>query len=168
MRRLSRIYPVEIPYRIAGILRSGAQSKGWFSATSVPAHAEDAQFGNPWVRSPASAASTVGDILCAADRLLSKGVIVFDMVVPIVNGSPQWNRDPKTGREIPRTFGLHIDFRHMAGDVDIKYLWELNRHLWWVTLAQAYAVSGQYKYLRALLRLLDNWLSECPYPLGPN
>lgn len=168
LRRLSRIYPVEIPYRIVGILRSGAQSKGLFSASSVPRRAANARFGNPWVHTPSTLASNTEYILQAADRLLSEGVDIFDVVIPIEDGALHWNRDPKTGREIPRTFGLHIDFRHMAGEVDIKYLWELNRHLWWVTLAQAYAVSGQYKYLGALLRLLDNWLSECPYPLGPN
>jgi hypothetical protein len=120
------------------------------------------------VQTPSTLASNSGNILQAADLLLSAGVDIFDVVVPVGDSAPRWNRDPKTGREILRTFGLHIDFRHMTGEMDIKYLWELNRHLWWVTLAQAYAVSGQYKYLAALLRLLDNWLSECPYPLGPN
>jgi hypothetical protein len=168
IRRLSRIYADEIPYRIVSILRSGAQSRGWFSASSIPSHIADARFGNPWVQIPMNDQTDIELIMQKADCLIFTGVGVFDSFVPFVNGVPDWNRDPKTGAEIPKTFGLHIDFRHIGGEIDIKYLWELNRHIWWVTLAQAYTVSGDLKYIKELARLIDSWVSECPYPLGSN
>ncbi|HVW64813.1 MAG TPA: alginate lyase family protein [Nitrosospira sp.] len=128
----------------------------------------DARYGKPWVRKPSTADIDIGSILQSADRMLAEGIEIFDVIVPMQNGVPDWHRDPKTGADLPKTFGLQIDFRHMPGGVDIKYFWELNRHLWWVVFAQAYAVSDDYKYLLALSRLLDSWLTQCPYPIGPN
>jgi hypothetical protein len=168
IRRLRRIYLVEIPYRIISILRTQALKRGWFDATRIPAYGANFQFGKPWVRTPIINQANTDLIIQEADFLLLKGVEIFNIIVPFVYGSPNWNRDPVTNIDIPINFGLHIDFRHLSGDVDVKYIWELNRHLWLVTLAQAYAVSGQSKYLDALSQHIDSWLSQCPYSLGPN
>ena len=37
-----------------------------------------------------------------------------------------------------------------------------------MTLAQAYAASGQAKYFHELAEQLDSWLVACPHRLGPN
>lgn len=150
------------------MLRAEAQNRGWFDASQVPARVSDARYGNPWVQVPETDQADVELIVQAADRMLTEGIEVFDTLVSLSDGALNWNRDPRTGVSIPKSFGLNIDFRHIAGEIDIKYLWELNRHVWWVTLAQAYAVSGDAKYLAVLSRFLNSWLSECPYPLGPN
>jgi len=168
MRRLSRITPAEVPYRVLGVLRGAAQGRGWFDASQPPAQAADARYGAPWVAAPAVTAAARAAIVAAAEQLLQQGLPVFDVLVPLNDGAPEWNRDPKTGTPIPLDFGLDIDFRHMGEGVDIKYLWELNRHLWWVTLAQAYCVSGEARYLQVLARLLDSWLAACPYARGAN
>lgn len=168
VRRLSRIYPAEIPYRMGSLLRTALQRRGRFEASTVPEPATDANFGKQWARMPHPGLVDSRTILAEADGILTQGLRVFDVTVPLNHGIPDWNRDPKTGIDIPREFGLSIDFRHIAGGVDIKYLWELNRHVWWVTLAQAHVVSGEAKYLDAFAHLLDSWLSACPYPLGAN
>jgi hypothetical protein len=49
-----------------------------------------------------------------------------------------WNRDPKTGTIAPLWFGKTLNYRDESVVGDIKYLWEPNRHLHFVTLAQAY------------------------------
>src|SRR6185312_13212505 len=51
---------------------------------------------------------------------------------------------------------------------DIKYLWEPNRHLQLVTLAQAYALTGEARHAEALAAQLESWLAACPYRMGPN
>lgn len=171
IRRLSRITPAEVPYRVLGVLRGAAQGRGWFDASQPPARAADARYGAAWLAAPAAAALAAPDraaIVAAADQLLQQGLPVFDVLVPLQDGAPDWNRDPKTGTPIPLDFGLDIDFRHMGEGVDIKYLWELNRHLWWVTLAQAYVASGEARYLQVLVRLIDSWLTACPYARGAN
>ncbi|HEV8314480.1 MAG TPA: alginate lyase family protein, partial [Burkholderiaceae bacterium] len=65
-------------------------------------------------------------------------------------------------------FGLFIDFRHIGHGIDIKHLWEVNRHLWWVTLAQAWSVTRRDAYLQRLAQLIDSWLRDCPYGYGAN
>ena len=79
---------------------------------------------------------------------------------------PRWNRDPKTGIEAPLAFGKTLDYRDPDVVGDIKYLWEPNRHLHLVTLAQAYALTGKRAYFDALAEHLDSWFIACPYGCG--
>ncbi len=167
LRRLSRISVAEVPYRVHGVLRAAAQARGWFDARHVPAEVSDASWGAPWVMAPTATADRE-EIVQAADALIQNGVPIFDTVVALNDGLPDWNRDPKTGTAIPLSFGLEIDFRHLGEGVDIKYMWELNRHVWLVPIAQAWCVSGEQRYLALLGRLLDGWIAACPYARGAN
>ncbi len=81
---------------------------------------------------------------------------------------PRWNRCPKTGVEAPLAFGKQLDYRDPLLVGDIKYLWEPNRHLQLVTLAQAYALTGEARYAEALRGQLESWFAACPYRMGPN
>lgn len=167
LRRLSRISVAEVPYRVHGVLRAAAQARGWFDARRVPPAAVDARWGAAWVTAPAGNANRE-EILQAAESLIKQGIPIFDTVVDLNGGQPAWNRDPKTGIDIPLSFGLDIDFRHLGEGVDIKYMWELNRHVWLVPIAQAWCVSGDQKYLTLLGRLIDGWIKACPYAQGAN
>jgi hypothetical protein len=81
---------------------------------------------------------------------------------------PAWNRDPKTGTLAPSTFGKTLNYRDATLVGDIKYLWEPNRHLELVTLAQAWRLTADPRYADGCRTLLQSWLAQCPYPLGPN
>ncbi|MEP7297022.1 MAG: alginate lyase family protein [Burkholderiales bacterium] len=167
VRRLSRMYWQEVPYRALAVVRGFAQSKGRFSATVVPTEAADARWGASWCAVP----DERGDarLIEAAARALMDGKLdVFGQSVPMRNGIPDWNADPVTGTSIGATFGLSIDFRHIGKGVDIKFLWEVNRHLWWVPLAQHYALSGDPRCLDRIGQLLSSWLDACPYAQGAN
>ncbi|HEY6924193.1 MAG TPA: alginate lyase family protein [Steroidobacteraceae bacterium] len=166
-RRLSRMYWQEVPYRAWSVVRGIAQSKGAFDASSVPPPAVDAQWGNPWCANPGPSSAGAEYIRCAAQRLLEGHLEVFGHPVAMPGGIPEWNVDPVTGTRIDTTFGLFIDFRHIEG-VDIKFLWEVNRHLWWIPLAQAFALDGDQRYLDRLGQLLRSWLDSCPYARGAN
>jgi len=168
VRRLSRMYWQEVPYRAASVLRGVAQSKGYFDADPVPPEASDARCGRAWVTSPVPNVAEVCEIRGPADRILAGDLAVFGKQVHFKDGVPDWNADPVTGTHIGLDFGLSIDFRHVGEGVDIKFLWEVNRHLWWVPLAQQYSTSGDRRYLVALQRLLESWLDACPYARGPN
>ena len=161
------MYWQEVPYRAASVLRGVAQSKGYFDADPVPPQATDARWGIAWATAPAIQVEPES-IKAAADRILAGDLAVFGQQVPFQDGAPEWNSDPVTGTRIDLDFGLSIDFRHVGEGVDIKFLWEVNRHLWWVPLAQQYAISGDHHYLAALQRLLESWLDACPYARGPN
>lgn len=167
LRRLSRMYWQEVPYRAASVVRGLAQSRGLFSAQDVPVPARDAKWGQGWCRVPAHGEPDAA-ILQAARDVVDGRLTVFGTSVPTMRGIPDWNADPVTGIRIGPSFGLFIDFRHVGRGVDIKHLWEVNRHLWWVPLAQHYALTGDRQSLARIGELLASWLDACPYPLGPN
>ena len=73
-----------------------------------------------------------------------------------------------SGAQLSPVFGLFIDFRHLGDGVDIKFLWEVNRHLWWVPIAQQYALTGDRRCLDRIGELLKDWLTACPYARGAN
>jgi hypothetical protein len=172
------MYWQEVPYRAASVVRALLRRRGIGAAPQQPELRSDACFGAPWVRCPP--VPTEGDsaghdlafhhaaILAQARRLMAGELEVFGQKVAMPGGIPDWNRDPVTGIDIPLQFGLFIDFRHVGHGVDIKHLWEVNRHGWWVTLAQAWAISGDAAFLGRLRALLADWLLRCPYALGAN
>jgi hypothetical protein len=109
-----------------------------------------------------------GPYVAAAERVASGRLDVFSLRDVDLGDPPRWNRDPMTGIEAPLAFGKLLDYRDETLVGDIKYLWEINRHLQFVTLAQAYRLSGDVRYLESLQRQLDSWIAACPYPLGAN
>lgn len=154
----------EIGHRLGRGLRVRGERFGWTGARKPPvaSHSEDAP---PWL------AGVVGiDGACyvnAADRFVAGHRSVFAVQVDGLT-SDGWNRDPLTGVVAPQAFGKLIDYRDERLVGNIKYLWEPNRHLDLVTLAQAYAMTGDGRYLERLREQLESWLEQCPYPFGVN
>jgi hypothetical protein len=106
--------------------------------------------------------------LAAADRVAAGKLDIFALRGVHLGSPPRWNRDPKTGVEAPLGFSKLLDYRDPRLVGDIKYLWELNRHLHLVTLAQAYALSRDVRYFHVIRRHLESWFTSCPYGRGPN
>src|SRR5690606_22915527 len=79
-----------------------------------------------------------------------------------------WNRDPLTGQCAPRLFGPSIDVHSQEDVGNIKYLWELNRHLNLPLLAQAYRLTDDQHYLQVMQQQLESWFEQCSYLSGPN
>lgn len=158
----------EVPFRIGSVLRASAQRHGYLSADRVPRQCSDAAQGVAWCQPPATQIDSQ-EIVEQATRILHGKLQVFGQRVPFdERGVPAWNVDPVTGIQIPLQFGPFIDFRHIGGGIDIKHLWEVNRHLWWVTLAQAWSLTKEARFLERLGTLATSWLDACPYQKGPN
>jgi len=104
----------------------------------------------------------------AADRILAGRFDVFAMHGVDLGFPPRWNQDPKTGTMPPMGFGKSLNYRDERVVGDIKYLWEPNRHLCLVTLAQAWSLTREPKYAHGCRNLLESWFEACPYPLGIN
>jgi len=80
----------------------------------------------------------------------------------------EWNRDNLSGRAAPSSyFGLvpYLDFKR-AGDH--KVIWELNRHQYLVTLAQAGRLTGRDEFFEEIARQLDHWIEANPFLKGIN
>jgi hypothetical protein len=157
-----------------------ATELGWRSLRAMQAHiervrpagapavpgAEPGSAPQAWVH--AEAAHDGGACITAAERLSEGWIDVLGLRELDLGSPPRWNRDVKTGIEAPLAFGKQLDYRDPDVVGDIRYVWELNRHAHFVTLARAYALSGQRKYAAALAEQLESWLVACPYRYGPN
>jgi len=155
----------EIAFRVGRAVRARTEQWGFGLARVVPEPSGSA--GNRWVPNlPRS--FNVKKYTSAADRILSGVFHVFAMENANLGFPPQWNKDPKTGTVAPLAFGKTLDYRKPENVGDIKYLWEINRHLELVTLAQAWHLSGDPRYANACRTMLESWMGQAPYPLGVN
>ncbi len=156
--------PLEVAHRAARALQARAERAGLFPLkVPTPSLARPSQ---RWVHVTARVAP--GPYLAAADRIAEGWLDIFALKGVDFGSPPRWNRDPKTGIEAPLTFGKLLDYRDPDVVGDIKYLWEPNRHLHLVTLAQAYALTRERRYAEAIAEQLQSWFIACPYPLGAN
>ena len=157
--------PVEVAHRTLRAMQARAERSGLVKAPAMPAP-DFSRAGAVWIASRPEI--DPAKYVAAAERAADGQVDVFALRNAELGMPPRWNRDPKTGIEAPLAFGKTLDYRDADLVGDIKYLWEPNRHLHFVTLAQAYALSGRREYADALALQLDSWLLACPYGRGPN
>ena len=164
LSRLRAMSPREVGFRLRRKVQEDAERAGIGRARpSEPSGA----CGHPWVL-PLPQGFEVARYTRAADRILEGRFDVFALEDVRLGFPPRWNVDPKTGVEAPLEFGLRLDYRDAARVGDIKYLWEINRHLELVTLAQAWHLTTEERYAQGAKVMIDSWLEACPYPQGVN
>jgi hypothetical protein len=166
--RLRQMSFMEVSYRSLTMALNWAQGHGVFTAAEVPQPhlVESSATSANWLNVPPSV--DIQRYVDAADRILAGRMRIFALADVPLGQRPNWNRDPRTGIATPLRFGKSLDYRDKSLVGDIKYLWELNRHLQFVTLAQAYLLTAHKRYLLGLKNQLNSWFDQCPYLLGPN
>ncbi len=164
LSRLRAMTTRELGFRLQRKLQEGAERAG-IGLAHPPQPAGPC--GRPWA-APLPRGFDTQRYARAADRILDGRFDVFALEDAPLGFPPRWNVDPKTGIEAPLEFGFGLDYRDAARVGDIKYLWEINRHLELVTLAQAWHLTADERYARGARVLVDSWLTECPYPCGVN
>jgi hypothetical protein len=164
LSRLKAMSPSEVGFRVGRKIRGTVERAGiGLARPAIP----EGQSGRPWLSSlPRKLASE--RYRRAADRILEGCFDVFSLKDKKLGFPPRWNVDPRTGIEAPLVFGKELNYRDPAQVGDVKYLWEPNRHLELVTLAQAWHLTGEERYALGCRTLLDSWFSQCPYPRGIN
>jgi len=155
----------EISHRAFRALAMHVERTGLLGSPRIPSP-DLAPVPNHWIH--ALARVDAAPYLDAADRIASGRLDVFALRDADLGSPPRWNRDPKTGVEAPLSFGKLLDYRNPKLVGDIKYLWEPNRHLHLVTLAQAYTLSRDVRHFHVLRQHLESWFTVCPYRMGPN
>lgn len=162
--RLASMSPAEIGFRIVTHLKALYHRAGFGRAK--PPTPSPGIAATRWISSKRQRYAI--PVATAAGEILDNGVSVFDKALSSSIDSPNWNRDPKTGVQAPMGQGATIDVHSVDTVGDIKYLWELNRHLHLPALALAFEETGQDRFHSALGNHLSTWLEQCPYQLGPN
>lgn len=103
-----------------------------------------------------------------AEQILEGKIDILSRRQVDVGAVPRWNRNAITGENAPMSFGKSLNYRDSGLVGDIKYIWVPNRHLQWVTLAQAYHLTHDSRFLEGLEVQLRSWLEQVPYLRGPN
>lgn len=163
--RLKCMSIMEIGYRIYQKIHSYLQKKGIF-IVHQPSYINDYfNITKPWIIIPHNINSNI--YIRSADEILD-GKLKFFSNEYNFDQVPNWNYDAIRNIKTPLDFGKSIDYRDSSKIGDIKYIWEPNRHLHLVTLAQAYALTKEEKYKDCLIQHLTSWLDQCPYLKGLN
>jgi Heparinase II/III N-terminus/Heparinase II/III-like protein len=79
-----------------------------------------------------------------------------------------WHLDAVHRKRAPKKAFYKLHYLDFAECGDAKVIWELNRHQYFITLAKAYRLTGNRRYVDELVRQKRNWHSENPYPIGIN
>ncbi|MGD9210557.1 MAG: alginate lyase family protein [Desulfobacteraceae bacterium] len=156
----------EIKYRFYNALKKDALKIGLYPISSVPPPDLNESF-SPWIKKPTFYLDSQ-DYCQYADQLLDQGISIFAVKKNFDEIVRDWNSDPKTGVSAPVILSPKLNYLDASVVGDIKYLWEPNRHLFLLPLAQAYQLSGEIHYLNSIERALVTWLDQCPHLKGPN
>ncbi len=164
-QRLKCMSLSEVNFRFRQAIRKRLMQKDLLVAGTVPQ--PDINYRERlWIDYPLKINSK--GYIKASESIISKGFQFFELEKSIDMVMDNWNRDLKTGTPAPLEFGLSLNYKDQFKVGDIKYLWEPNRHLFLVPIAQGYRLSGDERYLNKLAELLQSWISQCPYLKGPN
>jgi hypothetical protein len=164
LNRLRCMTPAEIGHRV--VKAAAMRAERWGLMRCVVPPPDLALEPRAWVH--AGAKVDAARYVAAAERIVAGVHDVFALEGIELGNPPRWNRDPKTGIEAPLDFGKQLDYRDASRVGDCKYLWEPNRHLHLVTLAQAWALTKDARYAGTLRAHLESWFDECPFRMGAN
>jgi hypothetical protein len=79
-----------------------------------------------------------------------------------------WRLEPASGKRAPLAHWSAIDYLNPEVAGDKKITWELNRHAHFVTLGQAYFLTGDERYAAAFVSQANSWMDSNPPNLGIN
>jgi hypothetical protein len=79
-----------------------------------------------------------------------------------------WHLDLVNGKRAPRKVWFKVPYLNFGEVGDHKVIWELNRHQHLVTLAKAYCLTGEQRYVQELCAQWYQWNKENPYANGIN
>lgn len=197
VRRLLAMSPSEIGLRVARGLshrsqrsRSPAPQSEMVAAETVLAQSVPADEAAEWVERElagdrgrllpgandcsrlAAALRELGvdpaELTGAAEAVLAGSVRAFGWTDIDIGSDPDWHRDPDTGGTWPLTFWADVDFRGTDGLGDPRYVWEVNRHHHLVTLARAFALTGDARFADRVWRDIISWIDANPPLFGIN
>ena len=166
--KLNRLYCMgisEVFHRICDLLTAVIQSNG-LALARFPEDFDYNVSAEAWIIGHGE--SVLSDYRVAAEQVIKGQFSVFSIENIDAGCTINWNKDYKSSVVAPLSFGKTLNYRDENLVGDIKYLWEPNRHLQLVCIAQAYVTTGQTQYLGVLRDQLNCWFEQCPYPFGVN
>jgi hypothetical protein len=103
-----------------------------------------------------------------AERVCANRFDIFEREGLSYGDPPDWHYEPIAGKRAPFAHWSEIDFLDPAVAGDKKFIWELNRCQFFVTLGQAYWLTGDERYAAKFVELASSWLDANPPKRGVN
>ena len=107
-------------------------------------------------------------IVKRADRILAG---YFDLLGyrNLSFGNPvDWHLEPVAGKRAPLVHWSRLNYLDADLFGDKKITWELNRHQYFITLGQAYWLTGNERYAQTFAEHVNSWMDQNPPKLGVN
>ena len=101
-----------------------------------------------------------------AQRLLDEPWSLLSRKINLT-GAIDWHRDPLSDYRFDRVFYADVQVYELDG-VDVKYVWELNRHQFLVELARGWRFTGEDRFAARARELIIDWIEENPLYEGVN
>lgn len=108
-------------------------------------------------------------IISKADMICDNRMDLFALKDYNFGGKINYHMDYASGKSTPKdVLGKKINYRDAEKYGDIKYIWEINRHLYLPVLAQAYNITNNKKYISKIEYFLKEWFDQNPFMYGVN
>lgn len=107
-------------------------------------------------------------IFAAARAAMQHRISLLGSGVTELGDRIDWHRDFKAGYGWPVKFFRDIDYVNRGRPSDVKLAWELSRLQWLLPCAQAYVLTRDERYARAVRDVIEQWISANPYCMGVN
>jgi hypothetical protein len=105
--------------------------------------------------------------IAVAENVLAHRFPVFGQIIE-TGPEIDWRRDYKNGKTSRATFFRRIPYLNFDAVGDHKWIWELNRHQYLITTAQAFLLTGREEFLREIERQIGSWIEANPFVRGMN
>ncbi len=107
------------------------------------------------------------EIICAAENIIENKYVVFGNEINL-GDEVKWNYDYIGFFEWPEKLVWKEDYFNFPKGVDIKVPWEIARFHQGITLAKAYLLSGDEKFVEHFIFLLKNFNKNNKFCVGVN
>jgi len=112
--------------------------------------------------------TTVEEIVSEANEICEHRFRLLGFEDVSYGAEIDWHRDAVHGKRAPLKPWFKLRFLDLSEVGDHKVTWELNRHQHLVTLAKAWRLTREERYLRELVNQWYSWQRSNPYPMGIN
>src|SRR5262245_22160282 len=107
------------------------------------------------------------DAIIASAEKSAAGRLDLLGFIDLVFGHPvDWRLNPLTGDLAPLVHWSKIDPVAPIGKGDLKVFWEVHRNMHFVTLGQAYRLTGDHRYAEAFVNQASSWIDANPVGIG--
>ena len=110
----------------------------------------------------------VSHIIKRADETLLNTFRLLGFPPHRFDGRIEWEKDFVADVAWERSYYLAVPIIMWGNNSDFKVPWELSRGHYLVWLAEAWRFTRETKYVEKLVSLIEDWITENPYPYGIN